>query len=161
MTAGGHKTVASFDTYADAERAVDYLSDHDFPVEHVAIVGRDLRYVEHVTGRLSRLDATLRGVVVGGLTGVLIGWLFAAFNWFNPLIASGWLVFDGLWFGMLVGAFAGFVGHLMTGGRRDFSSVRSMIADRYELIVHEPLADQAERLLAEMKGAAPEPVPAT
>ena len=42
------RTVASYDDYAEAERAVDYLSDHGFPVERVAIVGHGLRYVEQV-----------------------------------------------------------------------------------------------------------------
>ena len=40
------RTVASFSSYRDAERAVDSLSDRRFPVERVAIVGRDLRLVE-------------------------------------------------------------------------------------------------------------------
>jgi uncharacterized membrane protein len=154
------RAVASFTTYEDAERAVDYLSDHRFPVEHAAIVGRDLRYVEQVTGRMGRLDATLRGALSGGLTGVLIGWLFAVFDWFDPIVASGWLVFDGLWFGMLVGAAMGFAGHLATGGRRDFASVPAMAAERYEVMVDDAVADEAKRLLAEMRGEAPAPAPA-
>ena len=39
-------TVAVYDSYGEAERAVDHLSDSGFPVEHVSIVGRDLRWVE-------------------------------------------------------------------------------------------------------------------
>ena len=46
------RTVASYSTYADAERAVDRLADHDFPVERVAIIGQDLQTVEQVTGKL-------------------------------------------------------------------------------------------------------------
>ena len=45
--------IATFDNYADAERAVDYLSDQRFEVNRVAIVGRDLEYVEQVLGRLN------------------------------------------------------------------------------------------------------------
>ena len=43
--------IATFRSYEEAERAVDYLSDHGFPVERSAIVGRDLEYVEQVTLR--------------------------------------------------------------------------------------------------------------
>ena len=46
-------TSATYDTYAEAQRAVDYLSDNKFPVEHTAIIGTDLRLVENVTGRLT------------------------------------------------------------------------------------------------------------
>ena len=34
------RTVSSVRRYEDAEHAVDYLSDHDFPVDHVSIVAR-------------------------------------------------------------------------------------------------------------------------
>jgi hypothetical protein len=37
--------------------------------------------------------------------------------------------------------------HSLTGGRRDFSSVPAMKADRYELVVDEEVADEAARIL--------------
>ncbi len=40
------RTVATYATYAEAQRAVDYLSDQQFPVERVAIVAEGLRFVE-------------------------------------------------------------------------------------------------------------------
>ena len=48
---GARRTIASFSSYAEAERAVDFLSDQGFAVERVAIVGTGLRYVEQVAGR--------------------------------------------------------------------------------------------------------------
>ena len=41
-TGGGplQRVVASYGNYAEAQRAVDYLSDNSFPVEKVTIVGR-------------------------------------------------------------------------------------------------------------------------
>jgi hypothetical protein len=39
-TNGSRRTVASYSSYADAERAVDYLSDRGFDVSRAAIVGR-------------------------------------------------------------------------------------------------------------------------
>ena len=33
--------------------AVDALSDQGFPVQHLAIIGTDLRQVERITGRMS------------------------------------------------------------------------------------------------------------
>ena len=46
--------IGSYPTYAKAQEAVDYLSDNQFPVENVTIIGTDLRLVEQVTGRLTR-----------------------------------------------------------------------------------------------------------
>ena len=46
-------TIGTYDTYREAQRAVDYLSDEKFPVEHTTIVGNNLRQVEKITGRLT------------------------------------------------------------------------------------------------------------
>src|SRR5215210_4945904 len=37
------RVIASYNSYAEAQRAVDYLSDERFPVERVSIVAEDLR----------------------------------------------------------------------------------------------------------------------
>lgn len=148
------RAVASFASYPDAERAVDYLSDHQFPVEHVSIVGRDLKLVEQVTGRVTWWRATLQGAAAGALAGALIGWLFWVFDWFAPIVAAGWLIVDGLWFGAVVGALFGLLTHLLLRGPRDFATVGAMVADRYDVVVDQPVADEAARLLAGMAGAA-------
>jgi len=36
---GTRSAVSSADNYKAAQHTVDWLSDHDFPVEHVSIVG--------------------------------------------------------------------------------------------------------------------------
>jgi hypothetical protein len=148
------RSVATFHTYQDAERAVDRLSDHGFPVERTMIVGRGLRYVERVTGRMTYGKAALSGALTGALVGVLIAWLFFVFNWFSPVVASGWLILDGLWFGAIVGALFGMLAHALTGGRRDFTSMSRMEADEYDVQVDDGLADDAERLLGTDVGAA-------
>jgi hypothetical protein len=147
------RSVATFHTYQDAERAVDRLSDHGFPVERAMIVGRGLRYVERVTGRMTYGKAALSGALTGALVGVLIAWLFFVFNWFSPIVASGWLILDGLWFGAIVGALFGMLAHALTGGRRDFTSTSRMEADEYAVQVDDGLADEAERLLGTEAGA--------
>jgi hypothetical protein len=88
--------------------------------------------------------------------GFLVGWLFGVFDWFNPVVAAGWLALDGLWFGAIVGALAGLLAHALTGGRRDFGSVGTMTADRYEVLVDEGVSDEARRLLAELDRGGPD-----
>ena len=144
------RTIATFGSYEEAERVVDFLSDHGFPVERTAIVGRDLEYVEQVTGRMTYARAALAGALNGAVIGVLIGWLFALFNWFDPVVSAFWLVVDGLWFGALVGALMGLVMHALSGGRRDFSAIGGMRANRYEVVVEQSVADEAARLLGEL-----------
>jgi hypothetical protein len=141
------RVVASYADYPDAEKAVDYLADNRFPVEHVAIVGRELELVQQVTGRPTALDAAARGALTGAATGVLIGWLFAIFTWFDPRIASGWLIIDGLWFGTLVGTVMGLVMYLITSPRRRFDAVSTMQPAYFDIAVDELYADDAARML--------------
>ena len=61
----GRHVVASYTTYAPAQRAVDHLSDSSFPVEQTAIIGRDLSLVEQVTGRMTKTRAAGMGAVAG------------------------------------------------------------------------------------------------
>jgi hypothetical protein len=152
---GPRRVVASYTSYADAERAVDYLSDNKFPVDRVSIVGRDLEFVEHVTGRLTYAGAALRGALSGALVGLLVGWLFSIFNWFDPVIGWGWLILNGLWFGAVVGALFGVLSHALTGGRRDFASIGAVRANHYELLVDDEVATEAERLLSRMGASTP------
>ena len=141
------RIVASYADHRDAEKAVDYLASNSFPVEHVAIVGRELELVEQVTGRLTALDAAARGALTGAVTGLLIGWLFAIFTWFDPRIASGWLIIDGLWFGTLVGTVMGLVMYLITKSRRGFEAVSTMQPAYFDIAVDDMYADDAARML--------------
>lgn len=145
----GRQVVATTDSYSEAERAVDYLSDRGFPVERVAIVGYDVKMVEQVVGRLNYGGAALRGAGSGAVVGALVGWIFGLFNWVQPLIASLTLAAYGLIFGAVVGAIFGLIFHAMQGGRRDFAAVRVMLPSRYEVLVDEEVAGEATRLLAQ------------
>ena len=140
------QVVATYDTYLEAQRAVDYLSDHEFPVQHVSIVGSDLRMVENVLGRLTRGRAAAAGAASGAWFGLFVGVLLAVF-------ASGdtnelALVLSGVVYGALFGAAFGFVGHAMTGGRRDFTSRSKIVASSYEIRCTWAEADRAREVLA-------------
>ena len=73
-------------------------------------------------------------------------------RWFDATIGWGSLILDGLWFGALVGALFGLLSHAMLGGRRDFASVGAMRANRYELLVDDEVATEAERLISRIIG---------
>src|SRR5687768_17082866 len=92
------RTIASYATYAEAQRAVDYLSDQRFPVERPAIVAEGIRLVEQVTGRLSYGRAALNGAIAGALTGAFFGFIFGLFDWIDPLISALVLALYGLIF---------------------------------------------------------------
>lgn len=111
-------SVGQYDTYEQAQRAVDYLSDQRFPVENLAIVGTDLRQVERVTGRMTWAKAALGGLATGVWLGLFVGLVLSLFS------DEGWLqiiLFSMAWGAVFIMIFA-LVGYALTGGRRDFTS---------------------------------------
>ena len=139
------RTVATYKSYREAERAVDHLSDQGFAVEKVTIVGTGLRYVERVAGRVTTGRAALMGIGQGALIGLLFALLFGIF--FTGPEFFGLLAY-GIVAGALFGAIFGALGHLATGGQRDFASVAGQEAETYEIQVEPAAADEAERMLA-------------
>jgi heat induced stress protein YflT len=143
-------TVATYGSYREAERAVDFLSDKGFPVERTAIVGTGLKTVEQIAGRLTTGRAALLGAGQGAMVGLLFGLLFGLF--FEGPAFFGVLLY-GLVAGLVFGAIFGAITQAARGGRRDFASIRSMQAERYELQVDHEASAQAKQLLAEMAAA--------
>ncbi|MFG2660146.1 general stress protein [Streptomyces sp. NPDC048425] len=154
MSEQTRRTINSYPTYREAERAVDHLSDQGFPIERVAIVGQELQLVEQLIGRLGYGEAALHGAASGALPGALIGWIFGLLNWLDPVVSGLVLALYGLVFGAVVGALFGLLLHTAQGGRRDFTSVRTLQPSRYDVVADEEVADEAARLLAGLDGRA-------
>ena len=141
-----------FERYEQAQHAVDYLSDHEFPVENCMIVGTDLKQVERVTGRLTRGRVAGAGALSGMWMGLFVGLIFALFDQgSNSMLA----VPSTVAFGAIFGLIWALIGYAATKGRRDFTSVSLVVATRYEVLVEHKFAEQARALLASMPGAQP------
>lgn len=135
-------TVGTYPTYSAAQQAVDYLSDHGFPVRHATVVGTDVRLVESVLGRMTVARAGLAGAGSGAWLGLLIGALLALFT------TGGWLVLPAATAaGAVWGATFAAVAHAATRGRRDFVSRRQLAAGAYQLTVAAAQEQHARRLL--------------
>lgn len=147
------QSLAVYDDYAAAQKTVDYLSDHEFPVQNLMIVGTDLKQLERVTGRLTTGRVALAGAVSGLWLGLFVGILFTFFGTGNALAQ----ILSTMAFGAVFGLIWGLVGYAATRGQRDFSSVTQVIATKYEVLVEHKVAGQARELLAGLPGALPNP----
>jgi hypothetical protein len=141
------QSLGVFDRYEDAQRAVDYLSDQEFPVENCMIVGTELRQVERVTGRLTYARAALAGAASGAWMGLFVGILLSLFSSGNNAFAA---VLTGILIGLVFGMAMGLATYAATGGRRDFTSVTQVVATRYEVLVEHKLLLRAQELLQRM-----------
>jgi hypothetical protein len=146
---GSRRAVRSATTYREAEHAVDWLSDREFPVERVTIVGTGLRYVENVSGRMTTGRAALVGTGQGALLGLVWGLLFALLFTLDSGSFWGLLAFS-IVVGAVFGALIGAIGHSSRGGSHDFASTADTRADHYEVQVDDGYATEARRLLSTM-----------
>lgn len=137
--------VGSYDTYAQAQRAVDHLSDNEFKVEDLTIVGVDLMQVEKVLGRL-----TWGKVIAGGIgSGAWLGLFFGALV--GLVVGDTWTpILFGVIAGMVFGLISAAIPYAATRGQRDFTSTMQLVAGRYDVLCDPRSAEQARDMLARL-----------
>lgn len=148
------QSLAVYGDYAAAQKAVDFLSDNEFPVQNCMIVGTELKQVERITGRLTNGRVAGLGAVSGLWLGAFVGMVFSLFGKSNqvlPMLLSTALL------GAAFGTVWALAGYLATRGQRDFSSVSAVVATRYEVLVEHKLLAQATELLRKLPGGLPNP----
>ncbi len=144
------QSVGIYNSYADAQKAVDYLADEKFEVQNLAIVGTDLRSVERVLGRRSWGTVLAQGVQSGISTGLLVGIIMLIFLKPESILA---LLLVALGMGIALGVGFAAAGYAMTRGKRDFTSVTQTVATKYEVLCEHKLAAQAREMLLHLPGA--------
>ncbi|HEU4756914.1 MAG TPA: general stress protein [Agromyces sp.] len=153
------ETVASYETYQEAQAAVDQLAKADFPVRELSIVGHDLTSVERITGTLSWGRAAGAGALSGAWFGTFLGLLLFIFSPSGTSLGIlGAAILIGAGFGMIFSV----VSYSVNRRRRDFTSVMQVLATRYAVIAEPEHVARARQVLGVTDAAAPpSPVPAT
>ncbi|GAA1992507.1 general stress protein [Microbacterium pumilum] len=145
------QTVANFPTYEAAQKAVSTLIAADIPARDIAIVGKDLRSVERVTGRLGYAAAARSGAINGLLLGLLFSAILVIGSPSVPIQAFVGVLFVGIAIGMLLSI----VTYSFVRRRRDFASVMQVVADSYEVTVSATSIQRARQVLGTQAAAAP------
>jgi heat induced stress protein YflT len=144
------QSVGIFNSYADAQKAVDYLSDQKFEVQNLAIVGTDLKSVERVLGRRNWGTVINQGVMSGISTGLLVALVLLIFTRPASFLA---LLLVSLAIGIVLGIGFAAAGYAMSRGKRDFTSITQTVATKYEVLCEHKVAVQAREMLQGMPGA--------
>ena len=138
--------VGSYDTYEQAQRAVDYLSDNQFHVENLTIVGVDLMQVERVLGRLTWGKVIGGGIASGAWLGLFLGLLISIFSTGSVWVPIVYGVIAGMVFGLISAA----IPYAASRGQRDFTSSMQLVAGRYDVLCDPKSAEQARDMLARL-----------
>ena len=145
------QSLAVYADYAAAQKTVDFLSDKEFPVQNLMIVGTDLKRVERITGRLTWGRVAVGGILSGVWLGLFVGLIFSFFV--DEDVLS--MILSTVLLGAVFGLVWALIGYAFTRGQRDFSSVTQVVATKYEVLVEHKVAAQARELLAGLPGALP------
>ncbi|WP_200815033.1 general stress protein [Kytococcus aerolatus] len=137
------RQVAAYDDYADAQAAVDRLSDEGFPVANLSIVGSELKQVERVTGRLTWGRVLLGGLLSGLWLGLFVGLVISLFSEDSLWRLLGTTLVLGAGFGMISAA----MGYAVSRGQRDFTSVTAVVATSYEVLAEHDQVGRAREIL--------------
>ncbi|WNV84430.1 general stress protein [Umezawaea sp. Da 62-37] len=142
--------IASYNTYQEAQRAVDHLADSAFPVQGITIVGVDPMLVERVAGRLTWGKVLGSAAASGAWLGLFVGLLLSLFTpgaGVAPIIIG---LVGGIAFGLATSA----ARYAATRGQRDFVSTSQVVARRYDVLSIPANAQRGRDMLATlaMKG---------
>jgi hypothetical protein len=142
--------IASYDSYREAQRAVDHLAGSDYPVRGVTIVGVEPMLVEWVDARLTRGRVLGAGAVSGAWLGLFMGLLLSIFTAAGGLVPILLGLVAGIGFGVASAAFR----HSAMKGQHGFASHSQLVARRYDVLSPPRTAQHGTDLLAalELKG---------
>jgi len=144
------QSVGIYNSYADAQKAVDYLADEKFEVQNLAIVGTELKSVERVLGRRSWSTVVTQGLQSGVSTGLLVGLVMMIFTRPQSFLA---LLLVSLAIGIVLGIGFSAAAYAMSRGKRDFTSITQTVATKYEVLCEHKVAARAREMLQQMPGA--------
>ena len=135
--------IGSYDSYKEAQRAVDYLADNEFPVHDVTIVGVEPMLVERVSARLTWGRVLSAGAASGAWLGLFVGLLLSLFT------TTGGLgpILIGMASGIVFGLASAAVRYGATKGQRDFVSQSQLVARRYDVLSKPRNAELGRTLL--------------
>lgn len=141
------ETVATYSKYEGAQRAVSKLIEKEIPARDIAIVGKGLRSVEKVTGKLGWGRAAWQGA----LNGLLFGMLISAFAviWVPEagIAMIGGVLLIGVAFGMAMRI----LNYSLVRRRRDYASMMAITAERYEVTVAGTYTAKSREILGTTK----------
>lgn len=143
------ETIASYDDYEAAQKAVGRLIDAEIPAREISIVWANLRLVETVTGRLGYGRAAWSGALNGAMLGLLFG---AVYTLLSPE-ASLQLLVGFMLVGTALGMLMQLLSYRLVRRRRDYSSATRPVADHYDVAVQTGHAARARDVLGEGRRA--------
>lgn len=134
------RVIGTYADYLEAQAVVDRLSDAQFDVSKIQIIGQGLKTVEQVVGRMTTGKAAAYGAASGAWFGLFLGLMMGIFT---PGISWLWVILTPVLVGALFGAVMGAIDHASKQGQRDFASMKALSAETYVVSVEAQYYNEA------------------
>lgn len=138
-------TLATFDSYEQAQQAVNRLAGEDFDVKQVSIIGTELRSIEQVTGALT----VARVAMNSAFNGLMFGFMFALVLVLlgpQPQVNLAQLAVPPL-VGCAIGLILGLLVYSMARRRRGYTSVQRIVPGRFAVMTSPQFAERARQIV--------------
>jgi hypothetical protein len=138
--------IGSYESYEQAQHAVDHLAGADFPVTDVTIVGVEPLLVERIAGKMSWGKVLGSAATSGAMFGLFLGLVLSLLNPGAGLVPIVIGLVSGLGFNLLFGA----LGYAANRNKRGFISQSQLVARRYDVLSQPRNAEKGRALLADL-----------
>ncbi|MEV7041122.1 general stress protein [Amycolatopsis sp. NPDC051061] len=138
--------IGSYESYEQAQRAVDHLAGAEFPVTDVTIVGVEPMLVERIAGKMSWGKVLGSAATSGAMFGLFLGLVLSLLNPGAGLVPIVIGLVAGLGFNLLFGA----LGYAANRNKRGFISQSQLVARRYDVLSQPRNAEKGRALLADL-----------
>ncbi|GAB3379199.1 YflT domain-containing protein [Amycolatopsis echigonensis] len=138
--------IGSYESYEQAQQAVDHLANADFPVTDVTIVGVQPMLVERIAGRMSWSRMLSSAAMSGAVFGLFLGLVLSMLNPAAGLLS----IVLGLAAGVVFNVAFGALGYAANRNKRGFISQSQLVAQRYDVLSQPRNAEKGRQLLADL-----------
>jgi hypothetical protein len=130
------EVVAEFGQYHQATAYVEKLISKNFPAGMIAIVGKDLRSVERVRGKLSYGRIALSGALTGAWLALIVAFVFgASIPGVDGTVGATGSYISSVLIGAGVGMLWSVLRYSMNRSKRGFLSQQQIVAATYQVQV--------------------------
>ncbi|WP_116204034.1 general stress protein [Amycolatopsis circi] len=138
--------IGSYESYEQAQQAVDHLAHADFPVADVTIVGVQPMLVERIAGKMSWSRMLSSAAMSGAVFGLFLGLVLSMLNPAAGLLS----IVLGLAAGVVFNVAFGALGYAANRNKRGFISQSQLVAQRYDVLSQPRNAEKGRQLLADL-----------
>jgi hypothetical protein len=144
------RTIASYQSYAEAEGALDYLIDHGFREQSLAIVLTQIPQDQAPTHQSNWVFSSGQTALNGAAIGLGVSFLALTLSMFTPLNSnqpSIDLAFSGVIYGSLVGIVIGLMTWVFHQKRPHADATNATPVEHFNVIAQSADATRAEQVL--------------